>query len=236
MKDNDMNMIENTRSINITAYAVLILGCIYILTPLYIILTTASTSYADFVQNGGELQLVLGTHLWQNLYTVSTETLIPRQILNSAILGVLIGGGGILFAILAAYTIVFFGNFIRKLMYGCVIVIILVPGDTLTIVMYQVASNIFLPINTIANLGGLWTFIFGYSLDMRFNILNSYGGMSLPLMIEAGGTLVFVQYFRTIPPSMVKAAQMDGAGPFRFLVDILIPQSKPTILNSVVMR
>ena len=222
-------MIENTRSINAVSYAVLLLGCIYIVAPIYFILTTSTLSYKDFITSGGTIPLYFDSSFFENVQYIFTQTRIPRQIFNSAILGFLHATGSITFAVLMAYVIVFFTSWVRKFAYATIIIIILVPGDTLTIVMYQVASNIFLPINTLFNMGGIWEFLFGTPLDLRLNILNTYAGMSLPLMIEAGATLVCIQYFRTIPKSMMQAAHMDGAGPFRFLWDIVLPMARPTI-------
>lgn len=223
-------MIENTRSINFVSRAVLLLGCLYVLAPLYFVLTASSISYEEFTRTGGILPTQLGSWeaFWGNLELAFTTTNIPRQIFNSAVVGLLIGVGGVSFAICTAYAIVFFGGAVRRLVYGMVIMVLFVPGDALVVPLYQVASNIFLPINALANLFGFWEALFGYELELRLNILNTYGGMTLPLMIEAGGTLVFIQYFRTIPPTMVNAARMDGAGPTLFFKDMLLPQAIKT--------
>lgn len=220
-------MIENTRSINFTSRVVLFIGCIYVLAPLYFVLTASSVSYDDFMGAGAILPTQLGSFeaFWGNVKFVFTDTIIPRQILNSAIVGLLVGLGGTMFAMFSAYAIVFFKGNARRIVYIMVIMVLFVPGDALVVPLYQVASNVFLPVNSVANVFGIWESIFGTPLALRFNILNSYGGMTLPLMVEAGGTLVFIQFFRTIPPNMVKAARMDGAGPTLFFKDMLFPQA-----------
>lgn len=223
-------MIENTRSITLVSYLVLILGCLYVLLPLYFVFVAGSISYDDFLQTGGVLPAIPKSMpaFWQNFNHILTHTSIPQQILNSAIIGLVIGLGGTVLAMLTAYVVVFFGQGLRRIIYGIVIVVLFVPADALVITIYQVASNVFLPINTMANIGDFWQTLFGTPLALEWNILNSYMGMTLPLLIDAGGTLVFIQYFRTIHPSMVKAARMDGAGAFLFFKDMCLPYSIKT--------
>ena len=60
-------------------------------------------------------------------------------------------------------------------------------------------------------------------------MLNSYGGLILPLIASATATFLFRQLFMTIPDEMVEAARIDGAGPIRFFFDILLPMSRTNI-------
>ena len=54
-------------------------------------------------------------------------------------------------------------------------------------------------------------------------------GLILPLIASATATLLFRQFFLTIPDELVEAARVDGAGPWRFFKDILLPLSRTNI-------
>jgi sn-glycerol 3-phosphate transport system permease protein len=62
-----------------------------------------------------------------------------------------------------------------------------------------------------------------------FGLINSFTGLVLPLIASATATLLFRQVFLSIPDELVEAARMDGAGPWRFLRDILLPVSAANI-------
>jgi sn-glycerol 3-phosphate transport system permease protein len=59
-----------------------------------------------------------------------------------------------------------------------------------------------------------------------FGWINSYYALTIPFFASATGTLLFRQLFLTVPPSLSDAARIDGAGPVRFLISVLIPLSK----------
>jgi sn-glycerol 3-phosphate transport system permease protein len=56
-------------------------------------------------------------------------------------------------------------------------------------------------------------------------LLNTYTGLILPLIASATGTFFFRQFYRSVPDELLEAARLDGAGPIRFFVDILVPLS-----------
>lgn len=62
----------------------------------------------------------------------------------------------------------------------------------------------------------------------NLKMLDSYAGLTLPLMASATATFLFRQFFMTLPDELVEAARIDGASPMRFFRDIVLPLSKPT--------
>ena len=60
-------------------------------------------------------------------------------------------------------------------------------------------------------------------------LLNSYAGLSVPLIASATATFLFRQFFLTVPDELTEAARVDGAGPLRFFRDILLPLSRTNI-------
>lgn len=68
-----------------------------------------------------------------------------------------------------------------------------------------------------------------FEVVQKLGMLNSYSGMIVPLLASATGTFFFRQFFKSVPEELVEAARIDGAGPFKFFVDILLPISKTMI-------
>ncbi|WP_108258270.1 carbohydrate ABC transporter permease [Mangrovicoccus ximenensis] len=217
-------MIENTRSIDRAAGAVLIAGLAFVLAPLAIVVVTATQSYEDFLARN--FSLVPGTHLIGNLREIWTRTDLPRQTLNSVIVAAIVATGRVGLALCTAYAVVFFTGRGRGLVYAAAVASIMLPLELMIITAYQVTANVALPVNAVANMGGWWAALTGGPLDLHWNLLDSYAGISLPLMAQGSATLILVQFFRTLPPQLARAAIIDGAGPLRFLRDILLPLSK----------
>jgi len=68
-----------------------------------------------------------------------------------------------------------------------------------------------------------------FEVVVKLKLLNSYAGLTLPLIASATATFLFRQFFMTVPTELIEAARMDGAGPLRFLKDILLPLSRTNI-------
>ena len=220
-------MIENTRSVDRAASVVLLIGIAFILFPLVITLITASQSYEDFVRNGFSLRP--GTHLLENIRLVVETTQLPRQILNSIIVATMTATIKCLIAFLTAYAIVYFRIRYGGVIFAAVLVTNLMPLDLRFITTYQVASNVMLPVNALFEVSGLAYLadrLFGASLSFRLSVLDTYFGLTAPLLANGTGTFLFRQFFRTLPSDLGKAAVMDGAGPLRFMWDILLPLSR----------
>jgi sn-glycerol 3-phosphate transport system permease protein len=66
-----------------------------------------------------------------------------------------------------------------------------------------------------------------YQVVSTSKMLNTYAGLSVPLIASATATFLFRQFFLTVPDELVEAARMDGAGPMRFFKDVLLPLSRP---------
>jgi hypothetical protein len=68
-----------------------------------------------------------------------------------------------------------------------------------------------------------------FEVMVNMNLINSMAGLTVPLMASATATLLFRQFFLTIPDEYVEAAKMDGAGPIRFFKDVVLPLSVTNI-------
>ena len=68
-----------------------------------------------------------------------------------------------------------------------------------------------------------------YKVMVDLRLIDSYAGLIWPLIASATATLLFRQFFMTIPNELFEAARVDGAGPWRFFKDILLPLSRTNI-------
>jgi sn-glycerol 3-phosphate transport system permease protein len=115
---------------------------------------------------------------------------------------------------------------------------IMLPIDIRVITTYQVASNVLSPVNAILDFTGLNGLIeqaFGAPVALEWNVLDTHFGLVAPLVAHGTGTFLFRQFFRTLPTDLFKAARMDGAGPIRFMIDILLPLSRSSFAALLVL-
>ena len=214
-------MIEDTRSINRAAIIIMALACLFILTPLVFVLITATQSYGDFLRNGFSVRP--GAKLWSNLREVWLLTDMPRFMFNSLVVAVGVTFGKIVLAFTTAFAVVFFRARYGALVYAAVLASIMLPLDLMVITAYQVSANVALPVNAVAGL-------FGAQPELKMSIIDSYAGIILPLLATGSGTLILVQFMRTLPVDLARAAAMDGAGPIRFMWDVVMPLSRGPLM------
>ncbi|MGC6389223.1 sn-glycerol-3-phosphate ABC transporter permease UgpE [Ewingella sp. S1.OA.A_B6] len=200
-------MIENRRGLDIFSHIMLILGVLVILFPLYVAFVAASLDIQQIHQV--PMSLIPGTHLWENIRTIWTQGVgdgspaFGRMLINSFIMAIVITIGKISVSMLSAYAIVYFRFPLRNLFFWLIFLTLMLPVEV----------RIFPTIQVIANL----------------NMLDSYTGLTLPLMASATATFLFRQFFMTLPDELLEAARIDGAGAMRFFWDIVLPLSKTNL-------
>jgi sn-glycerol 3-phosphate transport system permease protein len=128
---------------------------------------------------------------------------VGRMMFNSLVMALVIAAGKIAISLPSAYAVVFFRFPLRKVCFWAIFVTLMLPVEVRIIPTYQIASNM--------------------------GLIDRYAGLSLPLIASATATLLFRQFFLTIPDELVEAAKIDGAGPWRFFVDTVIPLSRTNI-------
>jgi sn-glycerol 3-phosphate transport system permease protein len=186
-------------------HAILILGVLFLVTPLWVVFAS-STYPADYLIRNG-LQIIPGDQMLETYWSVLTEKkgfteqiTAARMLMNSMILGVGFAIGKIAISMTAAYAIVYFRFPLGTFLFWVIFSTLLLPLEVRIIPSYKV----------VADLG----------------LLNSYTGLIVPLIASATGTFFFRQFFRSVPEEVLEAAKLDGAGPLKFFIDILIPLSK----------
>ncbi|MGM9453605.1 sn-glycerol-3-phosphate ABC transporter permease UgpE [Legionella bozemanae] len=187
---------------------------ILMLLPVYLALVAASNEGSVMMQS--HIPMVPGTLLFKNLKAVMTEGLsvtggepITSMLLNSFFMAMAIALGKIVFALGSAFALVYFDFPFKKLCFALIFITMMLPIEVRIVPTFQV----------VASLG----------------LLNSFTGLTLPLFVSATGTFLFRQFFKTIPPELVDAAKLDGAGAVRFFFDIVLPLSKTQIASLFVI-
>ncbi|WP_220185063.1 carbohydrate ABC transporter permease [Paracoccus sp. S1E-3] len=224
------DIVEDTRGIDRTASIVLALGLLFILGPLVFTLITASQSYDSFVRSG--ISPVPGTHLIENIRRLFTTTAIPAQVVNSFIVALMVAAFKCALAFVTAFGLVFFRVHYAGIVFAVLMGTVLLPLDLRVVTTYQVVSNVAMPVNGLLNATGINAMIaafFGAPVDLQLNLLDSYPGIVLPALATGTGVFMMRQFFRTLPGDLVKAAQMDGAGWFRFMIDIALPLARTNL-------
>jgi sn-glycerol 3-phosphate transport system permease protein len=128
---------------------------------------------------------------------------VQTMMLNSLVMALVIAIGKIAISILSAYAVVFFAFPLRMIFFWMIFITLMLPVEVRIIPTYEVVSNL--------------------------GLINTYAGLTIPLIASATATLLFRQFFMTIPDELVEAAKIDGAGPLRFFWDTVLPLSRTNL-------
>ena len=199
-------MVENRPILDFFTHLVLILGIVVVAFPVYVALI-ASTHQASEL-GSGLMPLLPGGEFWNNMSRVLFTELpgLPPfwlMVWNSTLMAVLITVGKIAISIISAYAIVYFRFPGRAIAFWIIFITLMLPVEVRILPTYQV----------VASLG----------------MLNSFAGLTIPLIASATATFLFRQFFMTVPDELMEAARVDGAGPLKFFWDILLPLSRTNI-------
>jgi len=201
----DMNNI-NWRIIS--NHIILLIGVVFMSLPVWVAFSTSTHSAETILREG--LQFWPGTDFLKTYKEVMFEEAgVMKSVLgitmlkNSMILGIGFAVGKVIISMLAAYAIVYFRFRLATPLFWIIFLTLLLPLEVRIIPSYEIVAGL-----------GL--------LDTNF-------GLIVPLIASATGTFYFRQFFKSVPEELLEAARLDGATPWRFFIDILIPLSKTMI-------
>ena len=223
-------MIERTPILNIATHLILACGLIIILVPIWLAFVAATHTLQAV--NSAPVEFWPGDQLWVNLQQAWVQSDFGPKFVNTLIVSVGVVVGKITLACITAFALVFFNFRVRMLIFWMIFITLMLPLEVRIVPTYAVAANALTPFQAIMDWTGIsWLIatLSGVEVALEWNLLNSYTGLILPLVATATGTFLYRQFFLTIPDELVEAARMDGAGPLRFLWDVLIPLSKTNI-------
>jgi sn-glycerol 3-phosphate transport system permease protein len=219
-------MIERTPWLNLATHLILATGLVIILVPIWLAFVAATHDLQTV--NAPPVEWWPGPHLMANLREAWAQSDFGPKFVNSFIVAIGVVVGKITLACITAFALVFFHFRGRMVIFWAVFITLMLPLEVRIVPTYAVAANALSPFQAIMDATGIsWLVntLSGVEVSLEWNLLNSYTGLILPLVATATGTFLYRQFFLTIPDELVEAARMDGAGPLRFLRDILIPLS-----------
>jgi sn-glycerol 3-phosphate transport system permease protein len=211
-------MIENRPVATTLAHLTLVLGVLIVGFPVYITFI-ASTQTAEQIVQNVPMSLLPGDNMLNSykfaLFGGVTEygTQVPPalpMLTVSLITALVIAVGKIAISLLSAFAVVYFRFPGRSLVFWMIFITLMLPVEVRILPTYKVVSDL--------------------------GMLNTYAGLTIPLIASATATFLFRQFFLTIPDELVEAARIDGAGPMRFFKDILLPLSKTSIAALFVIQ
>jgi len=208
-------MIENRPWLTFAAHATLILGVIVIAFPLYVTVIASTHSLSTLLSGripllpGAETVANYGQILGQGMQSAGAPP-VALMMLNSLAMALGISLGKIAISIIAAYAIVYFQFPLRMTCFWIIFATLMLPVEVRILPTYKV----------VADLG----------------LLDSYAGLIVPLIASATATFLFRQFFLSVPEELTEAARIDGAGPIRFFIDILLPLSRTSIAALFVIQ
>src|SRR4051812_27578966 len=201
-------MVEDRPWLTFFAHATLILGVIAIAFPVYVTFVASTLTLEQILTV--PMPLVPGSHFFENYAQVLTSGTergaaapVGRMMLNSLVMALVIAFGKISISIIASFAIVYFRFPMRNFFFWMIFVTLMLPVEVRIIPTFKVVSDL--------------------------GMLDSYAGLTIPLIASATATFLFRQFFLTIPDELAEAARIDGAGPMRFFVDVVVPLSRTNI-------
>ena len=207
-------MVENRPFRNFMAYLTLGIGIVVVVFPVYLAIMASTFDAATIIN--GNMPLTPGDQAGEN-YTRAlfyggklAREPVGLMLFNSMIMAIGIAVGKILISVLSAYAVVYFKFPFRMAAFWIIFITLMLPVEVRIYPTYKI----------VADLG----------------MLDTYTGLILPLIASATGTLLFRQFFMTIPDELLEASKIDGAGPFRFFKDTLLPLSMTTIAALFVIQ
>ncbi|MGR6432281.1 sn-glycerol-3-phosphate ABC transporter permease UgpE [Rhizobium sp. PAMB 3174] len=198
-------MVENRPGLKILSHIVLLIGVATVALPVYIAFIASTHGPTDFLS--GLIPLTPGGHGWENYKTMLTSGMassgappVGPMMVNSLVMALSIAIGKIAISILSAFAIVYFRFPFRQFCFWIIFITLMLPVEVRIVPTFQVIASL--------------------------HLLDSYAGLSIPLIASATATFLFRQFFLTVPDELLEAARIDGAGPMKFFRDILVPLSR----------
>ncbi len=211
-------MIERRPLATFLSHLIVMVGVLIVVFPVVLALV-ATTQTSEQIVQSFPMSMVPGDNFWSSFHqalfggqTAKGNTLpaVAPMLWVSLVSAVIISVGKIAISLLSAFAIVYFRFPFRNLIFWMIFITLMLPVEVRILPTYAVVSSL--------------------------GMLDTYAGLTLPLIASATATFLFRQFFLTVPDELVEAARMDGAGPMRFFLDILLPLSRTSIAALFVIQ
>jgi sn-glycerol 3-phosphate transport system permease protein len=211
-------MVERRPALTLLSHLVMVLGVLVVAFPVYLTFV-ASTQSAEQISAARPVSLLPGTHMMETyrLALIGGENSVGSKVVAvgpmlwvSFVSAMIIAVGKIAISLLSAFAIVYFRFPFKNMVFWMIFITLMLPVEVRIGPTYEVVSNL--------------------------GMLNSFAGLTVPLIASATATFLFRQFFLTVPDELIEAARIDGAGPMKFLKDVLLPLSATNIAAMFVIQ
>jgi len=197
-------MVEKSGRALWLTHALMIVGVLVVFFPIWLAFVASTVTQPEIVSP--PMPLWPGGHFIENYKKAlfsGVNVPVYTMLFNSLVMALGIAIGKIIISLLSAFAIVYFRFPGRIFFFWMIFITLMLPVEVRIVPTYEVIAG--------------------------FGMLNSYGGLIFPLIASATATFLFRQFFMTIPDELAEAARVDGAGPMRFFIDIILPMSRTNI-------
>ena len=209
-------MVERHRFLDFISHSLLALGVLVIVFPIYLALIGSTHSAQEMAQS--PIPIWFGQDAVNNYRAillgegpgVTSQVPVARMMWVSLVTALSIAFGKIVISLLSAFAIVYFNFPFRKAVFWGIFITLMLPVEVRIVPTYKVVAD--------------------------FGMINSFAGLTIPLIASATATFLFRQFFMTVPDELTEAAKMDGATPMRFFWDVLLPLSRTSIAALFVIQ
>ena len=199
-------MVEKRGASGLLSHLVVIIGVLVVAFPIYLALVASTHTTQDIVQ--APMPILPGHNFWNSYSSAllgtgggnGSNAPVARMMWVSLVMALSIAIGKIAISVISAFAIVYFRFPFRKTCFWLVFITLMLPVEVRILPTYKVLSDL--------------------------HMLNSYAGLTVPLIASATATFLFRQFFMTVPDELTEASRVDGASPMRFFFDVLLPLSK----------
>ena len=212
--NNDFDQISRSARARKTAvraitYVLLGLWAVMVLFPYYWMLLTSVKSYSSYNAEYVPTFFTL-TPTLENYVSAFTQVPLARYFLNSIIFTVITTALMMAVIVPAAFAFARLQFKGRDLVFSLFLALMMIPNELVIITNFQ----------TITNLG----------------LRNSFPGLILPSVTSIFYIYLLRENFAQVPDELYNAAKVDGTGDFKYLIRVMMPICKPTVITILILK
>lgn len=192
-------------------YGILIFGVVVAIIPFFWMISTSLMTLGETINRAW----TPASPQFSNYAEAWNEANFAKYFRNSIVITVVTVLGQLVVSILAGYgfaRIQFFG---REVIFAVLLASMMIPESVIMIPNFLLIRGQIIPLP-----GGNW--------------LNTLQALTVPFWGSVFSIFLLRQFFVTIPSELWDAARLDGAGHFRFLVQVVLPLSKAVIMTVLI--
>ncbi|QGH36828.1 ABC transporter permease subunit [Gracilibacillus salitolerans] len=191
---------------SIEYFFLILLACIFIFPMLWMVVSSMKPEAEIYLDMGGIQSLLpsLDVSQWFLTYKeLFSRFNVPQYVINSIIYALTITVGSIMVNAMAGFAFAKFEFRGKKLLFGVLLVLLIVPVETIIITQFTVAHTL--------------------------GILNTRLAVVLPMIGNMFFIYLFRNFFKAVPDEIIESVKLDGANNWVVFWKIILPMSKPAV-------